>query len=66
MQLFQYAVLLHPKKKKDEFEGDTELLAGPETIMAKDEKQAGIKIARKIPEKQLDNLDRIDILVRPF
>lgn len=67
LSLFMYAVLLHPKKKKDDdYEGETKILVEPDIILAKDERQAGIKVARKIPEDQLDNLDRIDILVKPF
>ena len=66
LNLFQYAVLLHPKKNKDGYDDNTELLVEPTTMLAKDDKQAGIKIARQIPEGHLDSLDRVEILVRPF
>lgn len=66
LNLYQYCMLLHPKEKDGEFEGETTMLIEPRTVLAKDEKQAAIKIARKIPDNQMENLDRIDIVVRPF
>lgn len=66
LSLFKYAVLLHPKKKDGEYEGETKLLLAPDVVLAKDEKQARIKIARKVPEESMNELDMIEILVGPF
>lgn len=68
MNLFQVVTLLHPKVDKDgESELDTTVLGdGIETVLAADEKQAGVIAARKIPEDQIKNLSRIEIIVRPF
>lgn len=64
MKLFEYALLLHPKEKDEK--GKTTILKSPSTILAKDEKQAGMMIAREIPQEHMDDLERIDIIVRPF
>ena len=67
-KLFQYAVLKHPKTKKDGKEEDavTEVLVQPTTILAVDEKTAAIKVARAIPEKEMNNLENIEIVLQPF
>lgn len=69
MKLFEYAILLHPPEKKDEKENDhtkTLIVKVPTTILAKDDKQAGMLIAREIPEDYVDKLDQIEVIVRPF
>ena len=65
-KLFTYAVLHHPKKKKDQDREPSSIIIEPRNILANDDKQAGIKIARELPEKYLDVLDEVEILVRPF
>lgn len=69
--LYEYVAILQPKEqKKDEEipEADqvAKLILGPETILAKNDKQVQIKIHRKLPDEVLDDLDRVEILIRPF
>lgn len=65
---FQIITLLHPKDvyKDSEQEEDTVVLSDMELVMATDDRQAGVLAARKIPENQIKNLSRIEIIVRPF
>jgi hypothetical protein len=64
---FEYLMLLHPATDKDGKEvGRTEILKQPKFLLAKDEKQVGTMAAREIPEEHIDNLDRVEIIVRPF
>lgn len=67
-KLFQYAVLKHPKTKKDSEEttGKTEILVAPTVILAADEKTAAMKVAREIPESEMDNLENIEVILLPF
>jgi len=65
LRLFQYAILLHPDEDLDEKQ-KTKILKDPSTILAGDDKQAAMRIAREIPEEHLDDLDRVEILIRPF
>lgn len=67
MKLFEYAMLLHPEVDRDgKTEGKTEVLKHPSTLLAQDEKQVGMLAAREIPDKHIDHLDRVEIIVRPF
>lgn len=66
-KLFEYAVFKDDKLDK---EGDiTEsavVLVPPTTVLAKDDKQVGMLAARAIGDEHMDDLDRIQIVVRPF
>jgi hypothetical protein len=68
LKLFQVVTLLHPKLNKDG-ESDEEITIisdGIETLLAADDKQAGLLAARKISEADIKNLSRIEVIVRPF
>lgn len=67
LKLFEYVILLHPEDSEgNEIEKKTLVLKEVTRVLSKDEKQVGILAARDIPTAHLDNLDRIEILVRPF
>lgn len=69
-KLFEYAVIFRPKTVKDsagnETQGPDELLVKPTYILAKSDKEVGIRAAREIPDTHLDKLDQIEVCVRPF
>lgn len=66
-RLFQIAAILHPTDKDREDNGTRSiLLVPPETILARDDREAQLVAARKIPADQTKNLDRIEIAVAPF
>lgn len=62
-RLFEYAVLHHQKVEE---ETETCLLIKPTIELAKDERSLGMMIARKLPENLLDDLDNVEIIIRPF
>lgn len=68
LKLFEYAILLHPVENKDakEVSEKTTVIKLPTVILAKDDKQAGMLIAREIPADYVDKLDQIEVIVRPF
>ena len=67
LKLFEYAMLLHPETDQEGKEkGKTILLKDLTRTLAKDDKQVGILAAREIPKEHLENLDRVEIIVRPF
>lgn len=67
LKLFQYAIVLHPEANEHgKFTENSKMVKDPEFILAADEKQAGLLVARAIPECHIDKLDRIEVLVRPF
>lgn len=66
-KLFEYAVFKDEKLDKDgEVVEAAVVLVEPTTVLAKDDKQVGIRAAKAIPETEMDNLDRIQVVVRPF
>lgn len=66
MTLFQYAILWHPTKKQIE-EGEKSKLVQPITdILATDVNQVNMLAAMSIPQEYKDQLEQIQIAVRPF
>lgn len=69
-KLFDVAILFHPAPTEDEqkrgVKPKSEILVKPKTILASDDKEASVLAAREVPEGHLDQLDRVEILVRPF
>lgn len=68
--LYEYAVLYHPKTKKDKVGNEivekSKLISDVQRIVATSPEEVGILAARAIPEEYLDKLDDVEILVRPF
>lgn len=70
-KLFEYAILYHPKEKKDAAGNPTEskasvVVKAPTTLVAVKEEQVAILAAREIPQEYLDKLEDVEILIRPF
>jgi len=69
-KLFEYAVLHHPKAKKD-LAGNEEtvksaILTDVTRTLAATPEEVSILAARSIPPEYLDRLEQIEIVVRPF
>jgi len=66
--LFQYAILHHNKTatKEGEYDYETTIIVEPTTVLSKSSDQVGIIAARGIPEKYLEDLENVDIVVKPF
>ena len=68
-QIFEYAVLHHPKPRKvgDETVTDpSELVVDVTRIVSPDENAVAILAARGIPDAYLNKLDQVEIVIRPF
>ena len=68
--LFQYAVIFHPKATKDQLErGErpkSKVLTDITTTLAGNEQEVGIMAARAVPQEYIDQLEDVEIIVRPF
>jgi hypothetical protein len=68
-KLFEYAILHHPKTKKDkdgnEIQGKSQLLKR-DTLLAGNEQEVTMLAARQIPDTYTDQLEDLEILIRPF
>lgn len=70
-KLFEYAVLYHPKEKKNAAgevveEKQSELVVKPTQVLALGEAQVAMLAARSVPETLTDKLDQVEIVIRPF
>lgn len=69
-RLFEYAVLYHPKTKKDHDGNDitekSKVVVDVSRVMAGSEKEVGMMASRELPEEYLSDLERVEIIVRPF
>lgn len=71
LQAFYVIALLHPQDQAKVYSADTEeenteLVAGPLTILAADEDHARVLAGRQIDVKYLKYMHRIEVVVRPF
>jgi len=70
MKLFEFAVLFHPKATKEQKDAGEEpmskVILSPDTMLAKDEKEAVMRVARELPEDLMPKLDQVEILIRSF
>lgn len=68
--LFEYAILHHRKPtKKEEEDGQrtvSKMIVEPTRILAKNEQEAMMVIAREIPQEYVERLDEVEVIVRPF
>lgn len=67
MKLFEFAVIKNERLNAEgEVTEDATVVVAPTTILARDDAQAQLKAGRAIPEPEMDNLDRLVVVVRPF
>ena len=66
-KLFQYAILWHPTEKQTKDEGlKSKILVPPATLIAADQQSALMAVSMEIPVDKKDQLDQIEICLRPF
>jgi hypothetical protein len=69
-KLYEYAVLHHPKAKRDvagnEEPVKSKIITDVTRVLAVTPEEVSIVAARTIPEEFLDRIDQIEIVVRPF
>lgn len=66
-KLYQYAVLWHPTEKQVKEEGaKSKLVVDIQTILASDSQSVMMTAAMSIPTEYKDQLDQVEIAVRPF
>lgn len=69
-KLFEYAVLYHePNKDLNAPVGDiksSKMIVDPTRVLASSEKQVAMMAAKAVPADYDDELDDVEILIRPF
>ena len=70
-KLFEYAVLYHPKTKKDAAGNPMEekksiVVTSVTQVLATSDKEVAMLAARSLPAEYTDKLEDVEIVVRPF
>lgn len=63
-KLFEVAILLH--EELDDSSVKSEILRQPYVVLAENEREVTLRAAREIPEQYMDNLEDVEVVVRPF
>lgn len=67
MKLFEYAVWKDEKRDKDdEVVEKASVLVEPTTVLAESDQHVGMIAARQIDESHMKDVDRINVVIRPF
>jgi hypothetical protein len=66
MKLYEYAIIWNPTDEQKKDGKKSKILVKPEHILAKDDNAAFMIAVRAIPENHTDDMDQIDVAVRPF
>lgn len=66
MEVFEIVAVFNPTEKEEEDGKSSEIVVQPRTVLAKDERTAGVIAARAIPSDYDSKLDQVSVLVRPF
>lgn len=66
-KLFEYAIIWHPTEKqvRDE-DAKAKVIVPPSTMLASSDKQVGMKASMSIPVEYKDDIDQLQIVIRPF
>ena len=69
-RLYEYAVIHHPKAKKDAAGNEepvkSKLVTDVTRVLASTPEEVSILAARSIPDEYLDKIEQVEIVVRPF
>lgn len=66
-KVFQFCILFHPTEKEVKDDGaKSKVLVEPKTILSSDQTSAAMAAAMLIPTEYKDQLDQIEICIKPF
>jgi hypothetical protein len=66
-RIFQYALLWHPTEKQRKDDGaKSKIIVAPKDVLAIDDRQAQMMASMEIPAEYRDQLDQVEIAMRPF
>jgi hypothetical protein len=67
VKLFEYAVWKDEKRDKDdEVVEKAVVLVAPKTVLAESDQHVGMIAAREVDEEHMKDVDRINVVIRPF
>jgi len=66
LKLFQYAILWHPTQAQAEKGEKSKVICPLNTLLAADQNSANMSAVMTIPEEYKDQLDQVEVALRPF
>lgn len=64
--LYQYAVIWHPTEAQAEDGGKSRIVVDLTTILAPSKETAALLAARAIPEVEMNDVNQLEVILRPF
>ena len=64
--LFEYAVVWHPSELQEKEGKKSTIVDDPKCMLAKEEKAVFMTAVSLLPNEYKEQLDQIDVIVRPF
>lgn len=65
-KFYQTAVIWHPTKKQSEGGQKSKIVVELQVTLGNDDKSVGMAVVRSIPKEYDEQLDQLEIVVRPF
>lgn len=66
-RMFQYAIIWHPTEKQTKEESlKPKVIVEPKTILSATQENATMAAAMEIPTEYKNQLDQVEIVIRPF
>ena len=66
MKAYQYLIIWNPTEQQEEDGQKSKIVSEIRTILARDERSATLIAARDIPKEYLEQIDQIEVALRPF
>lgn len=65
-QLFTVAILVHPTEAEVKEGKTTQMVLSPETVLANNQNELSMQMIKRLDDKYMTSLDRVEIIIRPF
>lgn len=65
-RLFEYALIWHPNKEQSKDGQRSKIVLEPKLVLGADDKSVGMKAIKAIPAEYDEQLEQIEVVVKPF
>ena len=65
-KLYEYAIIWHPTETQEKEGQKSKIVAAPKVVLSADDKSCLMIASMDIPLEYKDNLDQIELAIRPF
>lgn len=65
-RLFQYALIWHPTREQSKEGKKSLIVLAPTLVLGSDDKSVGMRAIKAIPAEYDNQLDQIEVVIKPF